>query len=171
MTVFAYIDAHPDLPQERVVHYFKTKPQDALALGFTQATLSPKLKDRQQPEQRINSHLKSDDEDISDDKPKLGSTAELIGLCEQLEAGCIARVNADSSFDVIHNLCRLRGVLQYEEIQDVKQATLDTFWNMIKQCNHASVQNFTLLYIVYYNVMYKNFRVFRLTKYGSICGS
>ena len=28
MTVFAYslIDAHPDLPQERVVHYFKTKP-------------------------------------------------------------------------------------------------------------------------------------------------
>jgi len=79
MTVFAYIDAHPDLPQERVVHYFKTKPQDALE--FTQATLSRKLKDCQQLEQRINSHPKSDDEDISDDKPKL-STAELIGLCE-----------------------------------------------------------------------------------------
>ena len=42
MTVFAYMDAHPDLPQERVVHYFKTKPQDALE--FTQATLSRKLK-------------------------------------------------------------------------------------------------------------------------------
>ena len=42
MTVFAYMDAHPDLPQERVVHYFKTKPQDALE--FTQAILSQKLK-------------------------------------------------------------------------------------------------------------------------------
>jgi len=29
---------------------------------------------------------------------------------EQLEAACIARVNADSSFDVIHNLRRLREV-------------------------------------------------------------
>jgi len=69
--------------------------------------------------------VESGDEDISDDKPKL-STAELIGLCEQLEAGCIAQVNADSSFDVIHNLHRLRGVLRREEIQNVKQATLDT---------------------------------------------
>ena len=73
--------------------------------------------------------MESDDEDISDDRPKL-STAEPIGLCEQLEAGCIARVNADSSFDVIHNLRRLRGVLRHEEIQNAKQATLDTFWNM-----------------------------------------
>ena len=73
--------------------------------------------------------VESDDEDTSDDKPKL-STAELIGLCEQLEAACVAQVNADSSFDVIHNFRRLRGVLRREEIQNVKQATLDTFWNM-----------------------------------------
>ena len=33
--------------------------------------------------------VKSGDEDISDDKLKL-STAELTGLCEQLEAGCVA---------------------------------------------------------------------------------
>ena len=52
--------------------------------------------------------MESDDEDIGDDKPKL-STMELIGLCEQLEATCIARGNAESSFDIIHNLCRLRG--------------------------------------------------------------
>jgi len=74
--------------------------------------------------------VESGDEDLSsDDKPKL-STAELIGLCEQLEAGCIARVNADSSFDIIHDLHRLRGVLQRKEIQNVKQAIVDTFWNM-----------------------------------------
>ena len=54
MTAFQYIDAHPDLPRGCVVQYFKTKPQDALE--FTQATLSRKLKDRQQLEQRINSH-------------------------------------------------------------------------------------------------------------------
>ena len=52
--------------------------------------------------------VESDDEDIGDDKPKL-STVELIGLCEQLEATCIARGNAESSFDIIHNLGRLRG--------------------------------------------------------------
>ena len=33
--------------------------------------------------------VESGDEDISDDKPKL-STVELTGLCEQLEAGCVA---------------------------------------------------------------------------------
>ncbi|KAG1904316.1 uncharacterized protein F5891DRAFT_945823 [Suillus fuscotomentosus] len=54
IAIFRYIDAHPDLPQERVVQYFKTKPQDALE--FTQATLSQKLKDHQQFEQRVNSH-------------------------------------------------------------------------------------------------------------------
>jgi len=60
-------------------------------------------------------------EDISDDKPKL-STAELTGLCEQLKAECIARVNTDSS---LHNLRRLRGALRREEIQNVNQATLE----------------------------------------------
>ena len=83
--------------------------------------------------------LSTDDEDISDDKPKL-STAEVIGLCEQLEVACIARVNADSSFDVIHNLRRLRGILQCKEIQNVKQATLDTFWNiMMKQTRYVMI--------------------------------
>ena len=75
--------------------------------------------------------MESDDEDIQvgDEKLKL-STMELIGLCEQLVAACIAQVNADSSFDIIHNLRRFRGVLRREEIQNAKQATLDTFWNM-----------------------------------------
>ena len=54
--------------------------------------------------------MESDDEDIGDEKLKL-STMELIGLCEQLEAACITRVNADSSFDIIHNLRRFGGVL------------------------------------------------------------
>jgi len=73
--------------------------------------------------------VESDDEDTGDDKLKL-STMELIGLFEQLEAACIARVNADSSFDIIHKLRRFRGVLRREEVQNAKQATLDTFWNI-----------------------------------------
>jgi hypothetical protein len=52
--VFAYIDAHPDLPQERVVRHFKTQPQGALE--FTQATLSRKIKNRENLERRIQSY-------------------------------------------------------------------------------------------------------------------
>ncbi|KIK24662.1 hypothetical protein PISMIDRAFT_74578, partial [Pisolithus microcarpus 441] len=42
LTVFAYIDSHPTLPQANVVDHFKTLPSGALI--FTQSTLSRKLK-------------------------------------------------------------------------------------------------------------------------------
>jgi hypothetical protein len=38
LMVFAYIDEHPDLPQDRVVQHFKTQKEGVLE--FTQATLS-----------------------------------------------------------------------------------------------------------------------------------
>jgi len=33
----------------------------------------------------------------------------VIGLCEQLDVACIARVNADYAFDIIHNLIGSEG--------------------------------------------------------------
>ncbi|KAG0693234.1 hypothetical protein DFH29DRAFT_965098, partial [Suillus ampliporus] len=37
LVVFAYIDEHPDLPQDHIVQHFKTRKEGML--GFTQATL------------------------------------------------------------------------------------------------------------------------------------
>ncbi|KAG2127741.1 hypothetical protein BD769DRAFT_1574924, partial [Suillus cothurnatus] len=54
MMVFAYIDEHPYLPQDRIVQHFKTRKEGVLK--FTQATLSQKLKDRMHLEQRIESY-------------------------------------------------------------------------------------------------------------------
>ena len=54
LTVFAYVDSHPDTPQVQVVEFFRTRPQGALE--FTQASLSRKLKTRDQLEQRVHSH-------------------------------------------------------------------------------------------------------------------
>ena len=100
MTVFQYIDAHPGLPQGCVVQYFKTKPQDALE--FTHNSIS---------------------------KTKGRTVGAPLTIDEILDPS-VEHVNADYSFDIIHNLRRLRGVLRREEIQNAKQATRDPFWNM-----------------------------------------
>ena len=52
LTVFAYIDKHPTAPQSDVVQHFAT--QHTGALVFTQSTLSRKLKDRTNLEQRVH---------------------------------------------------------------------------------------------------------------------
>jgi len=44
MTVFSYIDAHPGMPQEKIVEYFRMQQEGALE--FTQSTLSRKLKNK-----------------------------------------------------------------------------------------------------------------------------
>ncbi len=54
MTVFAYIDSHPDVTQGAVINYFKTRASGHLI--FDQSTLSRKLRDRSKLEARINSH-------------------------------------------------------------------------------------------------------------------
>jgi hypothetical protein len=71
--------------------------------------------------------VESDDED-EDDQPKV-CVAELIPLCEKLEAACIARAGADSSLDLIHKLRAFQATLRCEELQNAKQATLDQLWN------------------------------------------
>lgn len=72
--------------------------------------------------------MDSDDEDEGD-QPKV-CAAELIPLCEKLEAACVARAGADSSLDLVHKLYAFRAALWREELQNAKQATLDRFWNI-----------------------------------------
>jgi hypothetical protein len=71
--------------------------------------------------------VESDDED-EDDQPKV-CVAELILLCEKLEAACIVQAGADSSLDLIHKLCAFWATLWCKELQNAKQATLDQLWN------------------------------------------
>ena len=71
-----------------------------------------------QRRQRIrNGELVEEDSDDEDegDQPKL-CAAELIPLCEKLEAACIARAGADSSLDLIHGLRAFRATLRREEL-------------------------------------------------------
>jgi hypothetical protein len=48
MTVFAFVDSHPDLGQPKIVQHFKTKLMGTLT--FDQSTLSRKLKGRSELE-------------------------------------------------------------------------------------------------------------------------
>ena len=54
MTVYAYIDSHPDANQGEIVKYFRTHPSGRLI--FDQSTLSRKLRDRSKLETHIDSH-------------------------------------------------------------------------------------------------------------------
>jgi hypothetical protein len=54
LTVFAFIDAHPTLSQERVVDHFSSLENGSLK--FTQSTLSRKIKQRPELEERVNSN-------------------------------------------------------------------------------------------------------------------
>ncbi|KAF8482661.1 hypothetical protein DFH94DRAFT_612029, partial [Russula ochroleuca] len=54
MTIFAFIDSHPDMAQAAVVNHFKSKATGALV--FTQSTLSRKLKQREKLEERVQSN-------------------------------------------------------------------------------------------------------------------
>ena len=54
LTVFAYVDVHPDLSQAHIVEFFRTRVQGRLE--FTQASLSCKLKARNELEERVHSN-------------------------------------------------------------------------------------------------------------------
>ena len=65
LTVFAYIDEHPDVPQGRIAEHFKTHPEDTLE--FTQATLSWKLKDQT----KLKEHVHSNPNALSSKRPQI----------------------------------------------------------------------------------------------------
>ena len=54
LTIFAYIDAHPSVPQKDVVKHFSTLKIGALL--FSQPTLSRKLDDRSDLQNRVNAN-------------------------------------------------------------------------------------------------------------------
>jgi hypothetical protein len=54
MTVFAFVDSHPDMGQADIVRYFKTRPEGPIV--FEQPTLSRKLKARPDLEARVQSN-------------------------------------------------------------------------------------------------------------------
>ena len=54
LTVFAYVDAHPSVPQKDIVKHFGTLKTGALL--FSQPTLSRKLDDRLDLENRVNAN-------------------------------------------------------------------------------------------------------------------
>ncbi|KAG6329316.1 hypothetical protein ID866_9773 [Astraeus odoratus] len=54
MTIYSYVDSHPDIPQSDIVQYFSTLKTRALI--FTQSMLSCKLHDCSKMEACINSN-------------------------------------------------------------------------------------------------------------------
>lgn len=54
LSVFAYIDQHPNLTQDAIVQHFTTRAEGSLI--FDQSTLSRKLKNRTKLEERVNEH-------------------------------------------------------------------------------------------------------------------
>ena len=54
MTIFAFIDEHPEMTQGSIVKHFASKSNNALL--FNQCTLSRKLKSREELEKRVTSH-------------------------------------------------------------------------------------------------------------------
>lgn len=69
----------------------------------------------------------SDDEGSSDDEGgKAVTTSELIVLAEQLEAGYVSRVVADSSSEFLHLLRAFRAELHCDQLKNAKQTALDS---------------------------------------------
>jgi hypothetical protein len=56
MTVYGFVDAHPSMSQMEVVNHFKFKSNPDGTLVFNQATLSRKLKNQTEMEERVNSN-------------------------------------------------------------------------------------------------------------------
>ncbi|KAF8344809.1 hypothetical protein F5887DRAFT_836221, partial [Amanita rubescens] len=65
LTVFAYIDKHPNEPQEAVVNHFRTQVDGALF--FDQSTLSRKIKQRPELEARVKESVNA----LSSKRPRV----------------------------------------------------------------------------------------------------
>ncbi|KIJ27261.1 hypothetical protein M422DRAFT_89308, partial [Sphaerobolus stellatus SS14] len=71
MTVFAYINVHPGIPQDQIIQHFKTHKTDALI--FDQSTLSRKLPKRAKLEARVNEHPNA----LSSKRPRIVTSPEV----------------------------------------------------------------------------------------------
>jgi hypothetical protein len=71
LTVYSFIDDHPDLSQSAVVAHFKSRAEGALV--FTQSTLSRKMKMRSELEARVDSNPNA----LSSKRPRVVTCPEV----------------------------------------------------------------------------------------------
>ena len=115
----------------------KRKPKDALLNGshYPPAASSAKSLEKKQCWNltmygwlTVFAYIDStqDDEDGSNnDSLQPAATSELITLAEQqVEAGYISRVGADSSPELLHHLCACQAELHREQLRNAKQTVL-----------------------------------------------
>ena len=126
MTVFAYIDEHPDTLQADVMQDFATRQTGAL--HFTQSTLSRKLKGRANLEHRVHDNPSA----LSSKRPAdlwMDLTfLDAMQRCEKLEAACWKFGCPDNDLTIPHRFRRFRGYLRSMQTKSTKQMTLDSLW-------------------------------------------
>ena len=124
MTVFAYIDEHPDTSQADVVQDFATRQTGAL--HFTQSTLSRKLKERANLGHRVHDNPSA----LSSKRPAdlwMDLTfSDAMQRCEKLEAACWKFGCPDNDLTIPHRFRRFRGYLRSMQTRSTKQMTLDS---------------------------------------------
>jgi len=69
------------------------------------------------------------DEDSDDEEGPLMTNAEVISLCEQLEAVCIAKGDPNTSLVLMRSLHKLRGQLRHEELENAKQTDITDYFH------------------------------------------
>ena len=67
-----------------------------------------------------------DEEDIQPMTPI--SCSEIIQLCEKLEMACLTQIDVDTLLELTRQLRRFRGVMRHKELQNMKQTTLNSYW-------------------------------------------
>ncbi|KIK93777.1 hypothetical protein PAXRUDRAFT_144322 [Paxillus rubicundulus Ve08.2h10] len=67
------------------------------------------------------------DVDVDDDSAESFSNADLISLCQQLEAGCMQYGDPTSSFNLLQLLSTYCAGLHQEELLDAIQTSLDSY--------------------------------------------
>jgi len=68
-------------------------------------------------------------EDSDDKKGPSMTNAEVISLCEQLEAVCIAKGDPDTSLVLMRSLHKLQGQLRHEELANAKQTNIMDYFH------------------------------------------
>ncbi|KIK83358.1 hypothetical protein PAXRUDRAFT_803830 [Paxillus rubicundulus Ve08.2h10] len=69
-----------------------------------------------------------DDDDVDDDEAESFSHADLISLCQQLEAGCMQYGDPTSSFNLSWLLSKYCAGLHQEELLNATQTLLDSYF-------------------------------------------
>ena len=72
--------------------------------------------------------VNSDDEEDVQPKMTPMSSSEIVLLCEKLEIACISQSHAGASLELIRHVCKFCGEMHQEELQNMKQTSLDSYF-------------------------------------------